>query len=186
MPANRSIPSQTTCLWTFWRLRRWLFNNMLFWRLQLSLNLKIDYDNNIGRLLPYGMKPNPSKFHLVIISNERTQKQYIDIVDGIILRSEPRVKLLRVTSDDRLQCNWYVKKCCSRATIPSNTLSRISRHIGFKIEIHNIWQLHRITSTIAFRYSTFVERQIVTSSNNCQSDHLELCVMISSVPFRDW
>ena len=76
---------------------------MLFWR--LSLDLKIDYDNDIGRLLSNGMKPNPSQFHLVIISNERTQKQYIDIVDGITLPSDSREKLLRLHSDDRLQCN---------------------------------------------------------------------------------
>ena len=95
-------------------------------------NLKIDCKNAIDWFASNGMKANPSKFQFMMLSNERIQEQYIDIADGITLRSEPCVKVLGVTIDDRLQFNEHVSACCSKAAKQLNALSRISRHISLK------------------------------------------------------
>ena len=73
-----------------------------------------------------------------MISNERMQKQYIDITDDITLRTIAWVKVVRVTIEDRLQFIEYVSTLCSRAPKLLNALSRIFRHISFKTEIHNL------------------------------------------------
>ena len=67
-----------------------------------------------------------------MLSNERIHEQYIDTADGITLRSEPCVKVLGVTIDDRPQFNEHVSACCSKPAKQLNTLSRISRHISLK------------------------------------------------------
>ena len=46
-------------------------------------NLKIDCKNDIDWFASYGMKANPTKFQFIILSNERTLEQYIDISDEI-------------------------------------------------------------------------------------------------------
>ena len=79
-----------------------------------------------------GKKANLSKFQLMMLSNERLQEQYIDMADGITIRSEPCIKVLGVTTDDRLQFNENVSACCSKAAKQLNALSRISRHISLK------------------------------------------------------
>ena len=57
-------------------------------------NLNIDCTSTIDWLASNGMKANPSKFQLMMLSNERIQEQYIAVADGITLRSEPCVKVL--------------------------------------------------------------------------------------------
>ena len=98
----------------------------------IILNLKIDCKNAIDWFASNGMKANPSKFQFMMLSNECIQEQYIDIADGITLRSEPCVKVLGVTIDDRLQFNEHVSACCSKAAKQLNAISRISRHISLK------------------------------------------------------
>ena len=91
----------------------------------------------IGSLLN-GIKANTSKFLFMIVSNERLQKQYIDIADGTTLGSEPFVKVLGLIIDDRLQLSGYVNACCLKAAKLSIAISGIYRHVIFKIEIHNL------------------------------------------------
>ena len=50
-------------------------------------NLKIYCKNAIHWFASNGMKANPSKFQFMMLSNECIQEQYIDIADGITLRS---------------------------------------------------------------------------------------------------
>ena len=64
--------------------------------------------------------------------NAPRNNKYTDIADGITLRSEPCVKVLGVTIDDRLQFNEHVSACCSKAAKKINALSRMSRHISLK------------------------------------------------------
>ena len=85
-------------------------------------NLKIDCKNVIDWFASNGMKTNPSKFHFMMLSNELIQEQYIDMADGITFRSEPCVKVLWVTIDERLQFNEHVSACCSKAAKRLNAL----------------------------------------------------------------
>ena len=78
------------------------------------------------------MKANPSKFQFMMISSERIQQQCLNIGSGIILRSEPSVKVLGVTIDDRLQFSEHISACCLKASRQLNALSRISKHINLK------------------------------------------------------
>ena len=85
------------------------------------------------------MKANPSKFQFMVISSERIEQKCLDIGNGITLQSEPSVKVLWVTIDDRLQFSEHISACCSKAARQLNAFSRISRHINLKSKsiIHN-------------------------------------------------
>ena len=95
-------------------------------------NLQIDCNNAIDWFTVNGMKANPSKFQFMVISSERIEQKFLDIGNGITLQSEPSVKVLGVTIDDRLQFSEHVSACCSKAARQLNALSRISRHINLK------------------------------------------------------
>ena len=95
-------------------------------------NLQIDCNNAIDWFSVNGMKANPSKFQFMVISSERIEQKFLDIGNGITLQSEPSVKVLGVTIDDRLQFSEHVSACCSKAARQLNALSRISRHINLK------------------------------------------------------
>ena len=79
-------------------------------------NLQTDCNNAIDWFTANGMKANPSKFQFMMISNERIQQQCLNIGSGIILRSEPSVKVLGVTIDDRLQFSEHISACCLKAS----------------------------------------------------------------------
>ena len=95
-------------------------------------NLQIDCKNAIDWFTVNGMKANPSKFQFMVISSERIEQTCFDIGNGITLQSEPSVKVLAVTIDDRLQFSEHISACCSKAARQLNVLSRISRHINLK------------------------------------------------------
>ena len=99
---------------------------------RIFANLQIDYNNAIDWFTVNGMKANPSKFQFMVISSERIEQKFLDIGNGITLQSEPSVKVLGVTIDDRLQFSEHVSACCSKAARQLNALSRISRHINLK------------------------------------------------------
>ena len=91
-------------------------------------NLQTDCNNAIDWFTANGMKANPSKFQFMMISSERIQQQCLNIGSGITLRSEPSVKVLGVTINDRL----HISACCLKASRQFNALSRISKHINLK------------------------------------------------------
>ena len=95
-------------------------------------NLQIDCKNAIDWFTVNGMKANPSKFQFMVISSERIEQKCLDIGNGITLQSEPSVKVLGVTIDDRLQFSEHISACCSKAARQLNALSRISRQINLK------------------------------------------------------
>ena len=95
-------------------------------------NLQIDCKNAINWFTVNGMKANPSKFQFMVISSERIEQKCLDIGNGITLQSEPSVKVLGVTIDDRLQFSEHISACCSKAARQLNALSRISKHINLK------------------------------------------------------
>ena len=95
-------------------------------------NLQTDCNNAIDWFTANGMKANPSKFQFMMISSERIQQQCLNIVRGITLRSEPSVKVIGVTIDDRLQFSEHISACCLKASRQLNALSRISKHINLK------------------------------------------------------
>ena len=105
-------------------------------------NLQIDCINAIDWFTGNGIKANPPKFKFMVISSERIEQKCHDFGNCITLQSEPYVKVLRVTIDDRMQFSEHVSACCLKAERQSNALSRISRHIKFKVEIYNLSQLH--------------------------------------------
>ena len=89
-------------------------------------NLPTDCNNAIDWFTANGMKANPSKFQFMVISSERIQQQCLNIRSGKTLRSEPSVKVLGVTIDDRLQFSEHISACCLKASRQLNALSRIS------------------------------------------------------------
>ena len=95
-------------------------------------NLQIHCKNAIDWFTVNGMKANPSKFQFMVISSKRIEQKCLDIGNGITLQSEPSVKVLGVTIDDRLQFSEHISACCSKAAQQLNGLSRISRHINLK------------------------------------------------------
>ena len=95
-------------------------------------NLQIDCKNAIDWFTVNCMKANPSKFQFMVISSERIEQKCLDIGNGITLQSEPSVKVLGVTIDDRLQFSEHISACCSKTARQLNALSRISRHINLK------------------------------------------------------
>ena len=95
-------------------------------------NLQTDCNNAIDWFTANGMKANPSKFQFMMISSDRIQQQCLNIGSGITLRSEPSVKVLGVTIDDRLQFSEHISACCLKASRQLNALSRISKYINLK------------------------------------------------------
>ena len=80
-------------------------------------NLQIDCNNAIDWFTVNSMKANPSKFQCMVISSERIEQKCLDIENGITPQSEPSVKLLGVTIDDRLQFSEHwsllLKSCAT-------------------------------------------------------------------------
>ena len=115
-------------------------NSLMYSSLDLNsifANLQIDCNNAIDWFTVNGMKANPSKFQCMVISSERIGQNFLDIGNGITLQSEPSVKVLGVTIDDRLQFSEHLSACCSKAVRQLNALSWISRNIKSKFIIYN-------------------------------------------------
>ena len=95
-------------------------------------NLKHDCENAIKWFGDNSMKANPDKFQFMVLSSDPLEQQRIEIENDITLLSEPRVKLLGVIVDDRLQFNDHISTMCCRAARRLNALARISKHLDSK------------------------------------------------------
>ena len=68
----------------------------------------------------------------MVLSSDPLEQQKIEIENDITLLSEPRVKLLGVIIDDRLQFNDHISAMCCKAARQLNALARISKHLDSK------------------------------------------------------
>ena len=125
-------------------------------------NLQIDCNNAIDWFTVNGMKANPSKFQFMVISSQRIEQKCLDTGNDITLPSEPFVKVLGVTIDDRFQFSEHISAYCSKAARQLNVFSRISRNINLnsKSIIYNSF----IASN--FNYSPLVWHFCGTENSN--------------------
>ena len=95
-------------------------------------NLKHDCINAIKWFGDNRMKANPDKLQFMVLSSDSLEQQKIEIEKDITLLSEPRVKLLGVKIDDRLQFNDHISAMFCRAARQLSALARICKHLDSK------------------------------------------------------
>jgi hypothetical protein len=93
-------------------------------------SLKHDGANAVHWFAVNGMKANPDKFQLMIISNRETEPVSIKLNESIVISSENCVKVLGVYIDHKLKFYEHVKHICKKASRQTNALSRISRYLN--------------------------------------------------------
>ena len=92
--------------------------------LEALRNVQRDGRNAIDWFTKNGMKANPDKFHLMLLSPSPVEKQVLELCDGTILISEAAVTVLGVTIDDNLSFNEHISVCFTKAARQLNALAR--------------------------------------------------------------
>ncbi len=85
------------------------------------------------------MQANASKFQVLCISKAVNPLVLELFIDGIIVRSEPLVKLFDIHIDQRLTFTYHITEMCKKAISQTRALGRLSSmlHTGSKFMIFN-------------------------------------------------
>ena len=94
-------------------------------------SLKHDCEISVQWYKDNGMKANPSKFQFMVLGHD-CETRYIHIDSDTVIQSEPYVKCLGITIDEKLNFTEHVSNCCKRAARQLNALARISSFLDFK------------------------------------------------------
>ena len=95
--------------------------------------LESECDISINWLSLNNMIANPSKFHAIFLSKNKTLDTVglpIRVKDQTIC-SEPEVKLIGITIDDKLKFDTHISKLCKRASGQLNQLFRLKKYVNF-------------------------------------------------------
>ena len=72
------------------------------------------------------MKANASKFQALCVSKAVNPPVLELLIDGIIVRSEPQVKLFGIHIDQRLTFTYHITEMCKKASSQARALARLS------------------------------------------------------------
>ena len=75
------------------------------------------------------MQANPDKFQFLAISPNDKTTYRLTLNDNIVIESEPYVKALGVTLDDKLNFSHHISSLCKKAARQLNALARISKYL---------------------------------------------------------
>ena len=92
--------------------------------------LKHDAHNAIKWFDSNGMKVNPDKFQLMILSpRDQLPDLTLCLSDNVTLKSQRNIKLLGINIDDRLTFSDHVSTSCKKSARQLNALARLSKYI---------------------------------------------------------
>ena len=77
------------------------------------------------------MKTNPKKFQLMLLTPNQ-QVTHVKLCDDILIHSESSIRLLAVIIDNWLTFTEHICRCCKKAKIQWNALSRIAKYLDMK------------------------------------------------------
>ncbi len=80
----------------------------------------------LSKLHSYGLSKNASKFQALCVSKAVNPPLLELFIDGIIVRSEPRVKLFGIHIDQRLKFTYHITEMCKKANSQARALARLS------------------------------------------------------------
>ena len=79
-----------------------------------------------------GMKANPKKFQLMILSPNQHEVTHLKLYYDVFINSESSMKVLGVIIDNRLTFTEHISRCCKNAARQLNALSRIAEYLDMK------------------------------------------------------
>ena len=95
--------------------------------LQTETEKSLDWRENNDMIV------NPDKFDTIILTKDRMDNTGIEItVNDTIIKSNEKVDLLGLTSDDKLSFETHVSAICKKASGQLNALKRLSPHLTYK------------------------------------------------------
>ena len=95
-------------------------------------NLLIDCRIAVEWFSINGMKANPNKFQLMILSPNSADDIELKLDENTTLRSEKSVKALGGITDNRLTFSDHISACCLKAARQLNALARFSKYLDPK------------------------------------------------------
>ena len=100
--------------------------------------LKQETNTAISWLTNNNMIANPEKFHCIILTKNKADTSEIEVrISDKVIKSEPNVKLLGVTIDNKINFDLRVSNICKKASAQLNALCRLRKIFIFQGKIRS-------------------------------------------------
>ena len=111
--------------------------------------IKQETNTAISWLTNNNMIANPETFHCIILTKNKADTSEIQVrISDKVIKSEPNVKLLGVTIDNKINFDLHVSNICKKASAQLNALYRLRKFLSFKPKYVLIQSLFLLISTI--------------------------------------
>ena len=95
--------------------------------------LKQETNTAISWLTNNNMIANPEKFHCIILTKNKADNSELEVrISDKVIKSEPNVRLLGVTIDNKINFDLHVSDICKKASAQLNALCRLRKFLSFK------------------------------------------------------
>ena len=95
--------------------------------------LKQETNTAISWLTNNNMIANPEKFHCIILTKNKADNSEFEVrIGDKVIKSEPNVRLLGVTIDNKINFDLHVSDICKKASAQLNALCRLRKFFSFK------------------------------------------------------
>ena len=95
--------------------------------------LKQETNTAISWLTNNNMIANPEKFHCIILTKNKADNSEFEVrIGDKVIKSEPNVRLLGVTIDNKINFDLHVSDICKKASAQLNALCRLRKFLSFK------------------------------------------------------
>ena len=103
---------------------------------------------------------NADTFQAIILNKKESEAKYKLSIDNNDIESTESVKLLGITTDDRLRFDQHVSNLCSKAVMQLNALGRLQKYMG---------KPEKVAIVNSFIYANFNYCPLVWHFSTCES-----------------
>ena len=101
----------------------------------LLKTLEEESESTISWFKQNQMIVNADKFQAIILNKKESEVKYKLAIDNNDIESTKSVKLLGITTDDRLRFDQHISNLCFKAAMQLNALGRLQKHMGKSVKV---------------------------------------------------